>query len=74
MGDLSEASAIEYALLVLKVANIVVCGHSECGAMKAVMAGNPGPGTPNLDKWLHHASLRHSGSNRRARWMRAAAP
>ncbi|HBD33614.1 MAG TPA: carbonic anhydrase, partial [Cupriavidus sp.] len=35
-GDLSEASAIEYAVLVLKVANIVVCGHSECGAMKAV--------------------------------------
>src|SRR5947209_14162608 len=32
-GDLSEASAIEYALLVLAVHNIVVCGHSECGAM-----------------------------------------
>jgi carbonic anhydrase len=34
-GDLSEASAIEYAVLVLQVQNIVVCGHSECGAMKA---------------------------------------
>ena len=33
VGDVSEASAIEYAVLVLKVANIVVCGHSECGAM-----------------------------------------
>jgi hypothetical protein len=30
IGDLSEASAIEYALLVLKMPNIVVCGHSEC--------------------------------------------
>ena len=38
IGDVSEASAIEYAVLVLKVANIVVCGHSECGAMKAVLA------------------------------------
>ena len=47
VGDLSEASAIEYAVLVLKVANIVVCGHSECGAMKAVMAREPKPNAPN---------------------------
>jgi len=32
-GDLSEASAIEFATLVLKVTNIVICGHSECGAV-----------------------------------------
>ena len=55
-GDLSEASAIEYALLVLKVGNLVVCGHSECGAMKAALARKPMPGTPNLAKWLHHAA------------------
>src|SRR5215469_1714468 len=51
-GDLSEASAIEYAVLVLKVANIVVCGHSECGAMKAVIANSTPPEAPNLAKWL----------------------
>jgi carbonic anhydrase len=55
IGDLSEASAIEYSVLVLKVANIVVCGHSECGAMKAVLANEPHHETPNLAKWLHHA-------------------
>ena len=55
-GDLSEASAIEYAVLVLKVSNIIVCGHSECGAMKAVLASDPPANTPNLSKWLHHAS------------------
>ncbi len=55
-GDLSEAGAIEYALLVLKVRNLVVCGHSECGAMKAALARKPTPGTPNLAKWLHHAA------------------
>lgn len=67
VGDLSEASAIEYALLVLKVANIVVCGHSECGAMKAVLAHHPKLKTPNLDRWLHHAEaaatrLEHEGA------------
>jgi carbonic anhydrase len=65
-GDLSEASAIEYAVLVLKVANIVVCGHSECGAMKAVYARNPKMKAPNLEKWLCHANdatlrLEHEG-------------
>jgi carbonic anhydrase len=55
MGDLSEASAIEYAVLVLKVPNIVVCGHSECGAMKAAMASDRRHEAPNLAKWLHHA-------------------
>src|SRR5262245_57030983 len=66
-GDLSEASAIEYAVLVLKVANIVVCGHSECGAMKAVLTPHPNVRAPNLDKWLHHATtasvrLEHEGA------------
>lgn len=67
IGDVTEASAIEYAVLVLKVANIVVCGHSECGAMKAVLAHDPKPGAPNLEKWLHHANtaafrLEHEGA------------
>src|SRR5690242_16983203 len=55
-GDLSEAGAIEYALLKLKVRDLVVCGHSECGAMKAALDHKPMPDTPNLGKWLHHAA------------------
>ena len=54
-GDLSEASAIEYAVLVLEVSEIIVCGHSECGAMKAVTADGGRPDVPNLNKWLQHA-------------------
>lgn len=54
-GDVSEASAIEYALLVLQVPNIVVCGHSECGAMAAVHGRKVLPGAPNLRRWLDHA-------------------
>lgn len=55
-GDLSEASAIEYAILALGVRHFVVCGHSDCGAMKAALRRQPLPGAPNLGKWLHHAS------------------
>ncbi|MEP7274550.1 MAG: carbonic anhydrase [Acidobacteriota bacterium] len=55
-GDLSEASAIEYALFVLNVEHIVVCGHSECGAMRAALDGKAPAETPNLAKWLHHSN------------------
>jgi carbonic anhydrase len=55
-GDLSEAGAIEYALFVLKVRSIVVCGHSECGAMKAALLRTQSASMPNLSKWLHHCA------------------
>ena len=66
-GDVSEAGAIEYAMLALKVANIVVCGHSECGAMKSVLAPDAKLKAPNLELWLHYAStarfrLEHEGA------------
>ena len=54
-GDLSEASAIEYAVAVLKVPNVVVCGHSNCGAMRAIVTGSMVDDAPNLGKWLDHA-------------------
>ena len=43
-------SAIEYAVLVLGVSQIVVWGHSECGAMKAVLERHANPDGPNLAK------------------------
>jgi carbonic anhydrase len=54
-GDLSEASAIEYAVAVLKVPNVVVCGHSNCGAIRAIVTGSMVDDAPNLGKWLDHA-------------------
>ena len=32
----STASAIEYAVSVLEVKNIIVCGHTKCGAIEAI--------------------------------------
>jgi len=52
----STAAAIEFAVEVLRVGDIVVCGHSQCGAMDALM--HPGEALhsmPNLDEWLRVA-------------------
>lgn len=48
------AAAIEYAMLHLKVARIVVCGHSHCGAMKALYEEVPAEAI-NLKGWLDMA-------------------
>lgn len=50
-GDHSEAAVLEYAIGTLGVADLVVCGHSECGAMGALLDGAPAE-APNLGHWL----------------------
>ncbi len=52
VADRSEGAAIEFALRVLGVRDVVVCGHSECGAMRALLAGEVPDGSPNLSEWL----------------------
>lgn len=49
----SEIAAIEYAVYELGVRNIVICGHTECGAVKASYAtGDKDLGYIGLDNWL----------------------
>ena len=52
VGDQSEAAAVEFSLLHLPVTDVVVCGHSSCGAMKALLAGTVDSRAPNLGDWL----------------------
>ncbi|GHD20306.1 transporter [Streptomyces violarus] len=53
-GDDSVAAAIEYAVDVLKVRSITVCGHSGCGAMQALLSSEPGGTRTPLERWLRH--------------------
>lgn len=46
----SEAAAIEFAVKELKVSEIVVCGHSGCGAVRAALEGRPD--LEHVSRWL----------------------
>jgi len=47
------AAAIEYAVLHLHVRDIIICGHSDCGAMKALYKDREDfGGTPHIVEWL----------------------
>lgn len=53
----STAAAIEFAVQSLGVSDVVVCGHSQCGAMQALLRGVPEPAAqPHLRDWLELAA------------------
>ncbi|MFJ9683287.1 carbonic anhydrase [Streptomyces sp. NPDC101194] len=49
------AASIEYAVAVLGVSDIVVCGHSACGAMTALAEDHDLSAAPVVAGWLRHA-------------------
>ncbi|MCK6485161.1 MAG: carbonic anhydrase [Phycisphaerae bacterium] len=50
-----EAATIEFAVAGLGVRDVIVCGHSLCGAMKALIEPEPKPDMPAVGAWLAHA-------------------
>nr|AQT39376.1 probable carbonic anhydrase b-CA(2)-1 [Streptomyces sp.] len=57
-----EAATIEYAVEVLGVTDIVVCGHSHCGAVGALVRGDDLTAVPAVRDWLTHAAPRPEGA------------
>ena len=47
-------AVIEYAVAALKVNHVAVCGHSDCGAMKALLDHATTDDLPTVRYWLHH--------------------
>lgn len=50
-----EAATLEYAVAVLKVRDIVVLGHSDCGAVKALLSPASVRSLPAVQSWLAQA-------------------
>jgi carbonic anhydrase len=50
-----EAATIEYAVAALGVKDIIVCGHSHCGAVKALLHPELLATLPAVTSWLAHA-------------------
>ncbi|MFD9335317.1 carbonic anhydrase [Streptomyces sp. NPDC060028] len=55
-GPDGVAASIEYAVAVLGVTDIVVCGHSACGAMTALAEQHDLSAAPAIADWLRHAA------------------
>jgi carbonic anhydrase len=61
MGGVS--AVIEYAVSALKVQHVVVCGHSDCGAMKGLLHPESLEKMPTVKSWLKNAHAALSVTN-----------
>jgi carbonic anhydrase len=55
VGEGAASAVIEYAVAALGVDDIVVCGHTDCGAMKGLLHRETLAAYPATNAWLHNA-------------------
>jgi carbonic anhydrase len=49
-------AGVEYANLVLRVPLIVICGHTDCGVMKALLHPETTAGMPGVQQWMRYGN------------------
>lgn len=54
-GDMGAGAVVEYAVLHLAVEHIVLCGHTDCGAIRALDAPPDWANEPHIARWIEHA-------------------
>jgi len=57
------SATIEYAVGVLRVADVIVCGHTDCGVMKGALNPDALSAYPNVTAWLRYARIHHRDTN-----------
>lgn len=56
-GNGGEAATIELAVATLGVKDIIICGHSHCGAMQGLLKPELVASLPAVSSWLSHAEM-----------------
>jgi carbonic anhydrase len=51
------SATIEYAVGVLRVAEVIVCGHTDCGVMRGALNPEPLSAFANVAAWLRYANV-----------------
>ncbi|MBV9502757.1 MAG: carbonic anhydrase [Acidobacteriaceae bacterium] len=64
LGGIS--ALLEYAVAALRVHQVVVCGHTDCGAMKALIHPEKVESMPTVKRWLRNAEAALSTVRARA--------
>jgi carbonic anhydrase len=57
------SAVVEYAVSALKVKHVVICGHTDCGAMKALLQPASTDSMPTVKSWLRNAQAALSVAN-----------
>lgn len=52
-----EAATVEFAVAALGVKDIIICGHSHCGAMRGLLQPEQVAALPAVSAWLSHAEM-----------------
>jgi carbonic anhydrase len=64
-----ESASVEYAVEVLGVEHVVVCGHSDCGAVKGILHPEKLAAVPAVKRWLVYGNRSRQMLMRRARGL-----
>ncbi len=51
------SATIEYAVGILEVPAVVICGHTDCGVMRGALNPEPLAEYPNVTAWLRYAAV-----------------